>query len=108
LVNGVVAARRGCRRWVVQAKERHEIRSSGYVIDTLEAALWAFYNSTTFQEGAVLAVNLANDADTVGAVYGQIAGTYYGEQAIPAAWLKQLAWRHEIAGLADGLLERAG
>jgi ADP-ribosylglycohydrolase len=88
-------------------KERREIRSSGYVVHTLEAALWAFHSSTTFRDGAVLAVNLAEDADTVGAVYGQIAGAYYGEHGIPTAWLTQLACRREIEELADGLLQRS-
>ena len=88
-------------------KERHQISSSGYVVHTLEAALWAFHHSTTFREGALLAVNLADDADTVGAVYGQLAGAYYGEQAIPEAWLQTLARRQEIEALAEGLLEKA-
>ena len=88
-------------------KERHEISSSGYVVHTLEAALWSFHNSTTFRDGALVAVNLADDADTVGAVYGQLAGAYYGEQGIPAAWLKQLALGQEIAALAERLLELA-
>ncbi len=59
-------------------KIRDEISSSGYVVNTLEAALWAFYNSESFDEGLILSVNLGFDADTVAAVYGQIAGAYYG------------------------------
>jgi ADP-ribosylglycohydrolase len=51
-----------------------EIRASGYVVHTLEAALWAFYHSADFRDGALLAVNLGEDADTTGAVYGQLAG----------------------------------
>jgi ADP-ribosylglycohydrolase len=88
-------------------KDRREISSSGYVVHTLEAALWAFHHSTTFRDGALLAVNLADDADTVGAVYGQIAGAYYGERSIPESWLASLAMRQEIEALADGLLERS-
>jgi len=60
------------------------IRGSGYVPKTLEAALWAFYNSNNFEEGCLKAVNLGEDADTTGAVYGQLAGAYYGEQEIPS------------------------
>jgi ADP-ribosyl-[dinitrogen reductase] hydrolase len=53
------------------------IRGSGYVVHTLEAALWSFCNSDTFRDGALLAVNLGEDADTTGAVYGQLAGAYW-------------------------------
>lgn len=69
------------------ALTRSQIKSTGYVVDTLEAALWAFSNTTTFKDGALLAVNLGGDADTIGAVYGQIAGAYYGEVAIPSDWV---------------------
>ena len=64
-------------------KEPPEIRGTGYVVASLEAALWAFHKSDTFAEGALLAVNLGNDADTTGAVYGQIARAYYGAAGIP-------------------------
>ena len=64
-------------------REPPQIRGTGYVVETLEAALWAFHNSTSFREGALLAVNLGDDADTTGAIYGQIAGAYYGAEAIP-------------------------
>ena len=57
---------------------RDRVSSSGYVVDTLEAALWSFYNARFFSEAIILAVNLARDADTVGAVTGQIAGAYWG------------------------------
>ena len=70
-----------------KTKTRDEIKSSGYVIHTLEAALWAFYHSTNFEDGCILAVNLGEDADSVGAVYGQIAGAYYGYSQIPKRWL---------------------
>jgi ADP-ribosylglycohydrolase len=83
------------------------IRARGYVIDTLEAALWAFYNGKTFQEGALLAVNLGEDADTVGAVYGQLAGAHYGLSAIPPQWVERLSMRDRIIGYADGLFEKA-
>ena len=82
-----------------------QIRGSGYVVDSLEAALWAFDQSTSFEEGALLAVNLGEDADTTGAVYGQLAGAFYGEGGIPATWLTKLYERESIVGLADCLLE---
>jgi len=81
-----------------------DIRGSGYVVDSLEAALWAFATTSSFAEGALAAVNLGDDADTTGAVYGQIAGAYYGADAIPAQWLDQLAMRDVIERLAAGLI----
>lgn len=67
------------------------IRGDGYVTRSLEAALWAFARSTSFENGALLAVNLGEDADTTGAVYGQLAGAYYGVESIPARWRMKLA-----------------
>ncbi len=74
-------------------KGRDEIRGSGYVAESLEAALWALDQSDSFEEGALLAVNLGDDADTTGAVYGQLAGAIHAEEAIPAAWRARLAMR---------------
>jgi ADP-ribosyl-[dinitrogen reductase] hydrolase len=82
-------------------KKRSEIRSTGYVVDTLEAALWSFYNSEDFETGMIKAVNLAGDADTIGAVYGQIAGAFYGETSIPYRWIKHLTTPHVFYYLAD-------
>ena len=80
-----------------------EIRGSGYVVETLEAALWAFDRSSSFEEGALLAVNLGNDADTTGAVFGQIAGAHYGESGIPRRWSERLAMRETIESFANRL-----
>lgn len=80
-----------------------QIKGDGYVVRSLEAALWAFHNSQTFREGCLLAANLGDDADTTAAVYGQLAGAYYGEQGIPGAWRAQLALRETIESLADEL-----
>jgi ADP-ribosylglycohydrolase len=85
-----------------------EIRGTGYVVESLEAALWAFHRSASFREGCLLAVNLGDDADTTGAVYGQLAGAYYGEQGIPEAWRSQLAHRYLIEAFADRLCALAG
>jgi ADP-ribosylglycohydrolase len=79
------------------------IQGSGYVVKSLEAALWAFYRSDSFHEGCILAVNLGDDADTTGAVYGQLAGAFYGEQAIPATWRAKLTHHDLIASLAEQL-----
>ena len=84
-----------------------EIRGTGYVVDTLEAALWAFHHSSSFEEGALMAVNLGDDADTTGAVYGQLAGCYYGVEGIPARWLDRLAHRELITAFADRLHDAA-
>ena len=84
-------------------REPPAIRGSGYVVESLEAALWAFHKSNSFKEGALLAVNLGDDADTTGAVYGQLAGAFYGENGIPASWCEELAHRELIISLADSL-----
>lgn len=82
------------------------IKGSGYVVKSLEAALWAFYNSNSFEEGCLLAVNLGDDADTTGAVYGQLAGAYYGAQGIPERWRDVVYDGKGICVLAEGLLEK--
>jgi ADP-ribosylglycohydrolase len=82
-----------------------EIKGSGYVVKSLEAALWALYRTATFEEGLLLAVNLGDDADTTGAVYGQIAGAIYGEAGIPQLWRDLLTHRELVEGFADRLWE---
>lgn len=79
------------------------IKGTGYVVDCLEAALWAFYHGETYEDAVLLAVNLGQDADTTGAVCGQLAGAYYGAEAIPTHWLSRLALRPQIEDLADRL-----
>ena len=90
-----------------RAKQPPAIRGTGYAAASLEAALWAFYRSRDFREGCLLAVNLGDDADTTAAVYGQIAGACYGEQAVPAAWRAKLARWEVIDGMAEGLYAAA-
>jgi ADP-ribosylglycohydrolase len=85
-------------------KEPPEIAGTGYVVASLEAALWALHKGENFRDGALLAVNLGNDADTTGAVYGQIAGALHGEEGIPAGWRQKLAHQDLIRGFADDLL----
>ena len=77
--------------------------STGFVIDALEAALWGFYHTSTYAEGLLKAVNLGGDADTVGAIYGQLAGAYYGFEAIPSKWIQGLASNEKIRAICDGL-----
>jgi ADP-ribosyl-[dinitrogen reductase] hydrolase len=86
-----------------QGRGRSQIKSSGYVIDTLEAALWAVDSTDDFASAVLLAVNLGGDADTVGAVTGQFAGARYGLTGIPLAWREKLAWYDRIAAQAQTL-----
>jgi len=84
-------------------KQPPDIQGSGYVVRGMEAALWAFHHSTSFREGVLMAANLGDDADTTGAIYGQLAGAYYGEEGIPAEWREKLALVEVIIGFADKL-----
>ncbi len=88
-----------------RGKRRDEIASSGYVVHTLEAALWAVDKARSFEDAVLAAVNLGDDADTVGAVTGQLAGALWGASRIPAAWLEKLAWRRRIERLALDLFD---
>ena len=87
-----------------KVKNPPAIVGSGYVVRSLEAALWAFYRSSSFERGALLAANLGNDADTTCAIYGQLAGAMYGMSGIPPRWLERLAMRKLIEQMADQLL----
>lgn len=88
-----------------QQKQPPSIRGSGYVVNSLEAALWAFAQGESFREAVLLAVNLGDDADTTGAVCGQLAGAYWGEAGIPAEWLDGLAEREQIDRALRGLID---
>lgn len=89
------------------AKTEQQIRGTGYCVESLEAALWCFFHTDSLEEAVLRAVNLGEDADTTGAIVGQLAGAYYGAQAIPPAWLNTLAMRGDIEELAGKLFERA-
>ncbi len=86
-----------------RTKEPPAIRGSGYVVEALEAALWAFHKADDFTTGALLAVNLGDDADTTGAIYGQIAGAYWGLSGIPEHWHQKLALRPTLLEFSDKL-----
>ena len=81
------------------------IRGNGYVVHSLEAALWCFWNSSSVEEAILMAANLGEDADTTAAVCGQLAGAHYGASALPPQWLRLLVQREEIAQLAERLME---
>ncbi|HYG16294.1 MAG TPA: ADP-ribosylglycohydrolase family protein [Bacteroidia bacterium] len=80
-----------------------QIKSSGYVIDSLEAAIWCLLTTHTYKEAVLRAVNLGEDTDTVAAITGGLAGIYYGFDSIPDEWLIVLAKAPEISDLADKL-----
>jgi ADP-ribosylglycohydrolase len=84
-------------------KSIERIKGSGYVVEGLEAALWCFYQTNSFNAAVLQAANLGDDADTTAAICGQIAGAFYGESGIPAKWLERLFMRAEITDLADKL-----
>ena len=83
--------------------ELKDIRSTGYVIDTLEASLWCVFNTTNYKEAVLKAANLGDDTDTVGAITGGLAGIIYGYDTIPPEWLEVLAKKDDIIELANKL-----
>lgn len=86
-----------------RGKARDQIRSSGYVAHSLEAALWAVGQARDFADAVLIAANLGDDADTTAAIAGQLAGAAWGASGIPAHWLERLAWRERIIELAERL-----
>ena len=96
-ITGIAAC--GYRR-----KSRRDISSSGYVVHTLEAAMWAIDKSETLEDAVILAANLGDDSDTVGAVTGALAGAIWGVQSIPDRWLAKLAWREHLVERVDALI----
>jgi ADP-ribosyl-[dinitrogen reductase] hydrolase len=89
-----------------RSKSEREIAGSGYVVRSLEAALWCFWQAADFREAILRAANLGDDADTTAAVCGQVAGAHYGESGIPKGWLDRLVMREEIRALADKLWQK--
>jgi ADP-ribosyl-[dinitrogen reductase] hydrolase len=87
--------------------KRERVRGSGYVIHSLEAALWAVGNAASFREAVLLAANLGEDADTTAAITGQLAGALWGASGIPEEWLARLAWRERLTSLADRLHDKS-
>lgn len=77
-----------------------ELPNGGYVIDTMISALWCFYHTDTFEDAVIKSVNLAGDADTIGAVCGQIAGAYYGFDRIPERWKEKIVKMRDIQELS--------
>jgi ADP-ribosyl-[dinitrogen reductase] hydrolase len=88
-------------------KNPPQIRGTGYVVRSLEAALWAFDRTSSFRDAILMASNLGDDADTTSAICGQLAGAHYGVGGIPETWRNKLAKRELIEQLADGLYQYA-
>ncbi|WP_299408451.1 ADP-ribosylglycohydrolase family protein [Acaryochloris sp. IP29b_bin.148] len=86
-----------------QNKTMDDIRGSGYVVESLEAALWCFWTTNSYEQAVLKATNLGDDADTTAAICGQIAGAFYGVRDIPKHWLAALTMLDEIGELADQL-----
>jgi ADP-ribosylglycohydrolase len=86
-------------------KSRSEIKGTGYVVESLEAALWCFLGTSTYRDAVLEAANLGDDADTTAAICGQVAGAFYGVDDIPASWLARLSMATEIVSLADKLYD---
>jgi ADP-ribosyl-[dinitrogen reductase] hydrolase len=89
------------------AAEPEEIQNSAFVVDSLRTALWATLRSASFEEAVCLVVNLGDDADTVGAVTGALAGALHGAAAIPARWLAPLELREPLCAAAERLADLA-
>jgi ADP-ribosyl-[dinitrogen reductase] hydrolase len=87
-------------------KSATQVEGTGYCVDSLEAALWCFATTNTFEAAVLAAANLGDDADTTAAIVGQIAGAHYGVDAIPAAWRAKLVMADEIDALARALFAR--
>ncbi len=85
-------------------KTREQIFGKGYVIASLETALWCFYHTDNFKDAILLATNLGDDADTTSAICGQLAGAYYGLAGIPQSWQHDVAWAEHILTLAQKLM----
>lgn len=89
-----------------RSKAESAIRGSGYVVESLGAALWCFWTTDDFETAILKAVNLGDDADTTAVICGQLAGAYYGFEAIPAHWRSRLVMSQEIEAVADQLYLR--
>lgn len=84
---------------------REDVNNSGWSVSTLDAALWAFHSTKSFEDGMIAAVNLGGDADSIGAVYGQIAGAYYGFDSIPERWIKAVKTHDRVSELIEDFLK---
>lgn len=82
------------------------ILSSGYVVDTLECALWILLNANSYKETIIATTNIGNDTDTIGAIAGSMAGIIYGYDSIPTSWIDKLMRKDYLIGLASDFEKR--
>ena len=80
------------------------VPNSGWSVETLSAALWAFNTTETFEDGLIAAVNLGGDSDSIGAVYGQLAGAFYGFESIPKRWVESVKTWRKVDALIESFL----
>jgi len=90
------------------SKPQNKIQGTGYAVASLEAALWCFARTESFEEAVLTAVNLGDDADTTGAIVGQLAGAFYGRRSIPERWLQRLHMSDRITEMATALYSQSG
>lgn len=85
--------------------KKEEIKSTGYVVDTLEASLWCLFNTKSYEEAVLTAVNLGGDSDTIAAITGSLAGLYYGLESIPEKWIMKILEKEKIDKIIDRFIE---
>ena len=78
-----------------------DIKSSGYIVDTLECVLWIFMNAKNYKEAIIASTNIGGDTDTIGAIVGSLAGIYYGNDSIPSKWLDKLQRKEYLVELTS-------
>lgn len=83
------------------SRKENKIKSTGYVVDSLEAAVWSLITTTSLEEGLLKAVNLGDDADTIGAIAGGLAALYYGYDSAPQEWREQIVKEKEIISMIE-------
>ena len=93
-------------RGTYRTKSESAIRGTGYVVESLEAALWCFLKADSFEQAILKAANLGDDADTTAAICGQVAGVWYGVSDIPSRWIEKLTLGSAIAELAAQFARR--
>lgn len=90
---------------ILRCADRRKVSCSGHAEEALDAALWAFHSTDTFEKALIAAINNGNDSDTVGAITGQIAGAFYGYSAIPERWLAAMKDREKLDALIEKFLD---
>ncbi len=109
-IHGIINRLSSKNKWMVfwqniYEKKLEDIKPTGYVVDTIEAALWVFLTTSSFEDAVLKAVNLGGDADTIGAVCGQLAGAYYGLEGIPKELIEGLFQHDNLLDVANRLTE---